>query len=71
MIGGVIVADCSVAIQTVFFDISDPEITHVKVTCKWYDDHPIQVKNKYEKSFPARIQIRDLIIDEVPKFTSW
>lgn len=58
-------------IQTITFDVSDPEITHVKITVKLTGDCPVQMKTVYEKSFPARISAVTLMMEEVPNYLLW
>jgi hypothetical protein len=53
-------ANIQVEIQMVTFDISDPEVTKVVVVIK-HNDTGILLKNKYEKTFPARIPMVDLL----------
>jgi hypothetical protein len=47
-------ADCNTYIQKITFDVSDPQITQVRVEIDFDGDCGILVKRVYEKSFPAR-----------------
>jgi len=53
-------ANTNVEIQNVSFDISDPQITKVRIEIK-HDDPGILLRNIYEKTFPARTPIVDLV----------
>ncbi len=47
-------ANCNTYIQKMIFDVSDPQITQVRIEIGFDGDCGILVKRVYEKSFPAR-----------------
>lgn len=53
-------ANVQVEIQKLTFDVSDPQLTKVTVDIKHNDDG-ILLKNRYEKSFPARLSVIDIV----------
>jgi len=57
-------ANAQVEIQKVIFDVSDPQITQARVEVELSGDYPIGMKRVYEKSFPARLSILDLVNPE-------
>ncbi len=61
---------CQVEIQSIKFDISDKDITHVEVIVKWFGDCPL-APGIYKKSFPSRITVLELMEKEVPNYLDW
>lgn len=63
--------DCTTAIQKIIFDISDDQITRVKIEITFSGDCPHVLKRVYEKSFPARMTMADILKTEVPHYLLW
>jgi hypothetical protein len=53
-------ANVQVEIQKLTFDVSDQQVTKVTVDIK-HNDGGILFKNRYEKTFPARISVLDIL----------
>ena len=53
-------ANVQVEIQKLTFDVSDPQVTKVTVDIKHNDDG-IFLKNRYEKTFAARLSVTDIL----------
>lgn len=58
-------------IQRIIIDVSDPQITKVKIETKLSGDYPIGMKSVYEKSFPARMSAVDILQNEVKDYLFW
>jgi len=54
---------CSTTIRTIEFDLTDEQITRVVVTQDYAGDCPM-MDRRYEKAFPARIPVVDLLTIE-------
>ena len=64
-------ANAQVEIQKISFNVSDPQITHVRVEVKLSGDYPIGMKRVYEKSFPARMSTIDILQNEFKDYLLW
>lgn len=62
---------CTTTIQKIEFDLTDPQLTHVKITIDFEGDCPINVRRVYEKDFPARRPVVELIEKEIPEYLLW
>lgn len=54
-------ANCETTIKKVTFDVSDEQITVVTVEIDFAGDCPIQLKRRYQKTFPARHTMVDIL----------
>lgn len=52
---------CTIIIKRVSFDIRDEQMTKVCVEIDFEGDCPIQMKRVYEKSFPARFSVQEIM----------
>lgn len=50
-----------VDIQKIIFDVSDEQLTKVTVEIKHNEPENIALRRKYEKTYPARITVEELI----------
>ncbi len=66
-------ADCETAIQRITFDISDPQITNVRIEITFSGDCPHVLKRIYKKSFPARFPIAEIATMEggITDYLEW
>jgi hypothetical protein len=55
---------CNTKVLKVEFDFSDEQITKVKVEQDFWGDCPMQLMRVFEKSFPARMTIEDILKDK-------
>lgn len=62
---------CTTTIQKIIFDVSDPQITQVRIEIDFEGDCPIGIYRVYEKSFPARRSVLELLEKEVPHYLEW
>lgn len=64
-------ANASSEIQRIIFDVSDPQITKVRIETKLSGDCPVGMKSVYEKTFPARMSVIDILQEEVKDYLLW
>ena len=64
-------AKAEVATQKIIFDISDEQITKVRVEVKLFGDIPFGMKSVYEKTFPARISVLEIMQNEFKNYLEW
>lgn len=54
-------ANCNTLVQKVTFDLSDEQVTKVRVEIDFWGDCPHIMKRVYEKTFPARLSAVDIL----------
>lgn len=64
-------ANAQSEIQKIIIDVSDSQITNVKIETKLSGDIPFGMKSVYEKSFPARMSAIDILQNEVKDYLRW
>ncbi len=64
---------CTTTIKRVTFDVSDPQVTSVTVEIDFEGDCPMGLKRRYQKTFPARHSMVDLLTmpGGVTDYLSW
>jgi hypothetical protein len=66
--------NCTTTIKRIIFDVSDAQMTKVRIEIDFEGDCPIQLKRVYEKSFPARFSAVDILTMEhggVQNYLEW
>ena len=53
--------DCITKVQQITFDVNDEQVTKVTIKIDFSGDCGILVKRIYEKTFPARFSVVDLM----------
>jgi hypothetical protein len=57
-------ANCNTTLKKITFDVSDPQITTVTIENDFDGDCPFNIKRRYEKTFPARIPVVEILTME-------